>query len=135
MAKAHVVFLLAACCVTSAGQTRPAVAGPSEQKMPPEKAEATFKDKRVIAFLQNVNDGFKVSCTAPDPAQTTAKFTPPPPIPAGAPPDAVGFASTFYEVSVPCTGDTTVTVNAEFTVLTGDVPQTLRLSFSQVLKR
>lgn len=129
------LFLLAASSLAAASQTTPGVEGSSVASMPREKAEATFKDPRFVTFLKNVQDGFKVSCTAPDPANTKAKVTLPKPITKDAPLDAAGFASTWYEVAVPCSGETTVTVVAEFVPLHGDKPLTLVLSLSQVLKR
>ena len=57
------LLLLAAYSFVAAGQTIQAVAGSSSaSSMPREKAEATFKDTRVLAFLKNVLKGFKVSC-------------------------------------------------------------------------
>lgn len=129
------VFLLAACSLTAAGQTIQAPAESPAASMPREKAEATFKDPRFLVFLKNVQDGFKVSCTLPDPANTKAKVTLPKPVTKDAPLDAAGFASTWYEVSVPCSGETTVTVVAEFVPLNGDKPLNLVLSLRQVLKR
>ena len=128
------VFLMAACCLAASGQTTQPVAGPSQTTMPREKAEATFKDPRLLGFLKNVTDGFKVSCTLPDPAHTQAKVTLPN-ITNDAPPGARDFASTWYEVAVPCSGVTTVTLNAEFTRLTGDKPLNLVLSLRQVFQR
>lgn len=128
------MFLLAAYSL-AAGQTTHGVAGTSEASMPREKAEATFKDPRFLTFLKNVQDGFKLSCALPDPANTKAKVTLPKPVTKDAPLDAAGFASTWYEVAVPCSGETTVTVNAEFVPLHGDKPLTLMLSLNQVLKR
>lgn len=129
------VFLLAAYSLATTGQTTQGVAASSEASMPREKAEAIFKDPRLLTFLKNVQDGFKVSCTPPDPANTKAKVTLPKPVTKDAPPDAAGFASTWYEVAVPCSDVTTVTVKAEFVPLHGDKPLTLVLSLSQVLKR
>lgn len=80
-------------------------------------------------------NGFEVSCTLPDPADTNAKVTLPPKISNDAPLDAAGFASTWYEVAIPCSEDTTATVNAEFTPLSGDKPLDLVLSLRQLLKR
>lgn len=128
------VFLLAACSLAAPGQTTQD-AGPSTATMPREKAEATFKDPRFLTFLKNVQDGFKVSCTLPDPANTKAKVTLPKPVTKDAPLDAAGFASTWYEVAVPCSGETTVTVVAEFVPLNGDKPLNIVLSLRQVLKR
>ena len=119
-------FFLVACSLTALGQTPQAVT------MPRERAEATFKDPRVLAFLKNVMDGFKVSCTLPDPANTQAKVTLPN-IPKNAPPQVIEFSSTWYEVAVPCSATTTVTVTAEFTPLTG--PLNLVLSLRQVSQR
>ena len=127
------VFLLA-YSLAAAGQATQAVAESSAATMPREKAEATLKDPRFLAFLKNVTRGFKVSCAPPDPADTKAKVTLPN-ITNDARPDARDFASTWYEVTFPCTGVTNVTVRAEFTPLTGDRPLTLVLSLSQVLKR
>lgn len=129
------VLLLAAYSLAATGQTTQGVAGSSEASMPREKAEATFKDPRLVTFLKNVLDGFKVSCTLPDPASTKAKVTLPKPITKDAAPDAAGFASTWYEVTVPCSDVTTVTVKAEFVPLHGDKPLTFVLSLKQVLKR
>jgi hypothetical protein len=128
------VLLLAACSLAAAGQTTQA-AEPSAAAMPREKAKATFEDPRFLRFLKNVQDGFKVRCTPPDPGNTNAKVTLPNPITKDAPLDAAGFASTWYEVTVPCSELTTVTVHAEFTPLSGDKPLTLVLSLSQALKR
>ena len=128
-------FLLAAYSLATAGQTTQSLAGSSVSIMPREKAEATFKDPRFLTFLKNVQDGFKLSCTPPDPANTKAKVTLPKPVTKDAPLDAAGFASTWYEVAVPCSDVTTVIVHAEFTPLSGDRPLTLVLSMSQVLKR
>ena len=125
------VFLLAVYSMVAAGQKNSPVTVPSVDSMPRDRAEATFKDSRVQTFLKNVKDGFKVSCTLPDPANTKAKITLPN-IPPDAPPGAADMASTWYEVAVPCTGDATVTVKAEFTGLTG--PLNLVLSLSQTLK-
>lgn len=122
--------VLAAYSLTAFGQT------PQAASMPREKAEATFKDPRVLAFLKNVMDGFNVSCAPSDPANTKAIVTlPKPGISSDALPDAAGFASTWYEVVVPCSGVTTVTINAEFTPLSGDKPLNLVLSLKQVLTR
>lgn len=129
------VFLMAAYSLATTGQTTQAVAGPSEASMPREKAEATFNDPRFVTFLKNVQDGFKVSCTPPDPANTKAKVTLPKPVTKDAPPDAAGLASTWYEVTVPCSDVTTVTVKAEFVPLHGDKPLTFVLSLNQLLKR
>lgn len=129
------VFLLVAYSLTSAGQTAQDAAGSSSATMPREKAEATFQDPRFLTFLKNVQDGFKVSCTPPDPANTKAKVTLPKPVTKDAPLDAAGFASTWYEVAVPCSGVTNVTVAAEFVPLHGDKPLNLVLSLRQVLKR
>ena len=126
------VFLLAAYFVAASGQTGPSV--PGWGILPHDKAEATFQDPRVLAFLKNVRDGFKVSCTPPDPASTNAKVTLPK-ISDDAPAEVRGHASTWYKVTVPCSGTTTVTVDAEFTPLTGDKPLNLALSLRQVLKR
>lgn len=128
------VFLLALYSLAAAGQTTQA-AGPSTASMPREKAKATFEDPRFLTFLKSVQDGFKVSCMPPDPANTKAKVTLPKPVTKDAPLDAAGFASTWYEVAVPCSEVTTVIVHAEFTPLSGDRPLTLVLSMSQVLKR
>lgn len=130
-----IVFLLAAYSLAAAGQTTQAAAESSAASMPREKAEATFKDPRFLTFLKNVQDGFKVSCTPPDPANTKAKVTLPKPVTKDAPLDAAGFASTWYEVAVPCSGETIVTVDAEFVPLHGDKPLTLVLSLRQVLER
>jgi hypothetical protein len=128
------VLLLAAYSLAAAGQTTQVAAGSSEANMPREKAEATFKDPRLLAFLKNVMEGFKESCTPPDPANTKAKVTLPN-IAKDAPLDAAGLASTWYEVAVPCSDVTTVIVHAEFTQLSGDKPLTLVLSLNQVFKR
>lgn len=128
-------FLLAAYSLAAAGQTTQAAAGSSADSMPREKAEATFKDPRFLTFLKNVQDGFKVSCTTPDPGNTKAKVTLPKPVTKNAPLDAAGFASTWYEIAVPCSEVTTVTVNAEFVPLHGDKPLTLVLSLRQLLQR
>lgn len=125
------VFLLAACTLIASGKATQAVAGSSEDRMPRDRAEATFKDPRVQSFLKKVKDGFNASCALPDFANTKAKITLPN-IPPDAPPGAADMASTWYEVAVPCTGDATVTVKAEFTGLTG--PLNLVLSLSQTLK-
>ena len=77
---------------------------------------------------------FKVSCKPPDPADTKAKVTLPN-LTNDAPPEIKGYASTWYEVAVPCSGVTGVTINAEFTSLTGDKPLNLVLSLRQVLKQ
>lgn len=122
------VLLLVACSLAASGQT------PQAASMPREKAEATFRDPRVLAFLKNVMDGFKVSCTLSDPATTKAIVTLPNIAP-GASPATNDFASTWYEVVVPCSGITTLTINAEFTPLSGDRPLDLVLSLKQVLKR
>jgi len=127
------VFLLAACSLAAAGQTIQ-VAGSSEANMPREKAGATFKDPRFVAFLKHVTEGFKESCIPPDPANTKAKVTLPK-IAKDAPLDAAGLASTWYEVVVPCSDVTSVTVHAEFTPLSGDRPLNLVLSLNQVFKR
>lgn len=127
------VFLMAACCLAASGQTTQAVAVPSAATMPRERAEATLKDPRFLAFLKNVTHGFKVSCTLPDPAHTAAKVTLPN-LSNDAPPEVRGYASTWYEVAVPCSG-VTVTVNAEFTPLAGDTPLNLVLSLRQVFER
>lgn len=129
------LLLLAAYSLAAAGQTTQATAESSADSMPREKAEATFKDSRFLTFLKNIQDGFKVSCTSPDPGDTKAKVILPKPITKDAPPDAAGFASTWYEVAVPCSEETTVTVTAEFVPLHGDKPLTLVLSLRQVLKR
>lgn len=128
------VFLLAAHSLAASGQTPQAVAGPTAASMPREKAEATLKDPRFLAFLRNVTDGFKVSCTPPDPANTKAKLTLPN-ITNDAPSEVREYASTWYEVEVPCSGATTVTVHAEFVPLHGDKPLDLVLSLRQVSKR
>ena len=128
-------FLLATYSLAAACQTTQSVAESSAGTMPREKAEATFKDPRFLTFLKNVQDGFKVSCALPDPANTKAKVTLPKPVTKDAPPDAAGFASTWYEVAVPCSDVTTVTVHAEFVPLHGDKPLNLVLSLTQVSKR
>lgn len=122
------VLLLAAGSLAALGQT------PQVVNMPREKADATFRDPRVLSFLKNVMDGFKESCTLSDPANTKATVTPPN-LANGASPAANDFASTWYEVVVPCSGVTTVTINAEFTPLSGDRPLNLILSLKQMLKR
>lgn len=127
------VFLLAAYSVAASGQT-PGPSVPGWGILPHDKAEATFKDPRVLTFFKNVRDGFKVSCTIPDPLSTNADVTLPK-IPDDAPPEVREHASTWYKVTVPCSGATTVTVDAEFTRLTGDKPLHLELSLRQVSKR
>ena len=128
------VLLLAAYSLVAAGQTTQDTTA-SAASMPREKAKATFEDPRFLTFLKNVQDGFKVSCIPPDPAHTNAKVTLPKPVTKDAPLDAAGFASTWYEVAVPCSDVTTVTVVAEFVPLNGDKPLNLVLSLRQVLKR
>jgi hypothetical protein len=127
------VFLLVAYSVAAPGQT-PGPSVPGWGILPHDKAEATFKDPRVLAFLKNVRDGFKVSCTPPDPLSTNANVTLPK-ISDDAPPEVREHASTWYEVTIQCSGATTVTVDAEFTRFTGDKPLSLTLSLKQELKR
>lgn len=110
-----IALAFAACALDLAGQAQQATLG----TMPRDKAEATFKDQRVVNFLKTLNDAFKETCAFPNPSRTKAQVTLPN-IPKDAPPDATGYASTYYEVNVPCSAKTSVTVNAEFTPLTGE---------------
>lgn len=112
---------LFACVLSLPGQT-----------MPPGKATATFADGRVSKFIKNVQDAFNVTCMLTDPTKTSAKITLPN-IPKDAPPEAAGYASTYYEIVIPCTGQSAITIKAEFTTLTGDKPLNLTLSFSEML--
>jgi len=125
------LFLLAACSLTVAGQTAHSSAGPSEA-MPKERAAATLGDPRVVTFLKNVAGGFKVSCRLPDVGNTMTTVTRSP-IPSVPTPGAFDFASTYYEVPVPCSGETSVTINAEFTGMAG--PLNITLSLHQYFRR
>jgi len=133
MLKSFFLLLIAGAWIATA-QTKQAPSNASDSTMPPARAAATFKDARVVSFLKNVQDGFKLSCTAPDAAGTRARITLPN-IPKDAPPQAAGYASTYYEVTVPCSASAAVLVNAEFTPLTGDQPLKVILLFKQELQK
>jgi hypothetical protein len=99
--------------------------------MPSDRAKAMFDDARVKRFISVVNaKEIGGSCSLPDPAKTQARIVSPPP-PPSVPPD---FASTLYQIDLPCPGSnglSAVVLVAEFTGLAGPLNMTLSLQYTR----
>lgn len=83
--------------------------------MPAGRAKATFDDERVRTFMTFANSkGLGGKCSRPDPGNTLAVLTPPPPPLPGVTPD---FSSSIYEIQLPCPGNdglSSLSIRVEF---------------------
>lgn len=134
MATLTVLGLVAAVSIglTGIGSAREPQGAPAKaSKMPRERAQATFDDPRVKAFMKLVTSPeIGGTCSLPDSTKVEARVIAPGPFPPGVTPD---FASTRYGVTIPCPGKeglASVSIEAEFVpLMSGPLNLTMSLEY------